>query len=187
MPLSEPNAVLVAEVQAMRPGRALDAGCGTGAEATWLAAHGWQVSALDVSQVALDRAAGRAREAGVAVEWIQGRLEDTHFDSRFDLVIAFYPALLHSQGEDAAHALLSAVADGGTLLVVHHADIDVEKAKSHGFDPADYVMHDDLVGLLGDQWEVRIDRRRLRAKPAGLDGEHTHDDVVWARRITPHQ
>jgi hypothetical protein len=66
---------------------------------------------------------------------------------------------------------------------VHHADIDVERANAHGFDPADYVMHDDLVALLGDHWDVRVDRRRPRAKPAGLDGEHTHDDVLLARRL----
>jgi SAM-dependent methyltransferase len=184
IPLIEPNAVLLVEVAAIRPGRALDIGCGAGAEATWLAQHGWDVTALDVSQVALDHAAIRAREAGVDVNWVQGRLEDLALDRRgFDLVTAFYPALRHSNGHLAEQALLNAVAEGGTLLIVHHADVDVEKAKSYGFDPADYLSHDDVAELLGDDWEVHIGRRRPRETPAGMEGQHTHDDVLRARRL----
>jgi hypothetical protein len=123
---------------------------------------------------------------GKPAEWIHGRLEDMQLDHRgFDLVTAFYPALLHSSGQEAERALLAAVAAGGTLLVVHHADIDVEKAKSHGFDPADYLMHDDVAALIGEDWEVHIDRRRPRETPTGVDGQHTHDDVLRAQRQYP--
>lgn len=55
------------------------------------------------------------------------------------------PALRHSPGRDAQRALLAAVAPGGTLLVVHHADVDAEKAKSFGFDITDYLSHDDVL------------------------------------------
>src|SRR3954471_21898208 len=65
-----PNGALVAEVAALAPGRALDVGCGEGADAVWLATRGWRVTALDVSEVALDRAAQHARAAGVAVAWL---------------------------------------------------------------------------------------------------------------------
>ena len=52
----------------MTPGRALDLGCGEGADAMWLAGHGWRVTAVDVSQTALDRAAAdaAARNLGAA-------------------------------------------------------------------------------------------------------------------------
>ncbi|WP_338037967.1 class I SAM-dependent methyltransferase [Nocardiopsis halophila] len=50
-----PNGVLVAEVEGLAPGRALDLGCGEGADAVWLAERGWHVAAVDISQVALDR------------------------------------------------------------------------------------------------------------------------------------
>lgn len=62
-----PNAALVSEVAGLAPGRALDVGCGEGADAVWLARQGWTVTALDVSRVALDRAAVYAREADVRV------------------------------------------------------------------------------------------------------------------------
>src|SRR6185295_18570046 len=65
----QPNGALVVEVAGLTPGRALDVGCGEGADAVWLAKGGWEVTALDVSGVALQRAAGHARDAGVAVRW----------------------------------------------------------------------------------------------------------------------
>ena len=184
IPDGTPSAVLAGHARALIPGTALDIGCGVGADAIWLAAQGWTVTALDVSQVALDRAAARASHAGVHVDWVCSSLEDFPVpQGGFDLVTAHYPALRRSPGRDAERALLSAVAPGATLLVVHHADVDVETAKSHGFDPADYVSHQDIVDALDQGWDVTIELGRLRDVPAGLDGQHTHDDVVVARRI----
>ena len=183
IPDGAPSAVLMSVARELTPGRTLEIGCGVGADAVWLAGQGWEVTALDVSRVALERARARGRRAGVHVEWVCARLEDAELRrAGFDLVTAHYPALRHSPGRDAQRALLAAVAPGGTLLVVHHADVDVEKAKSYGFDPADYLSHDDVVELLGDDWDVHVERRRPRDEPAGLDGQHTHDDVVRALR-----
>ncbi len=183
LPEQRPNPVVIAEITGRPTGSALDIGCGMGADAVWLAGQGWDVTALDVSQVALDRAAAAADQAGVTVTWMRSRLEDLDVpEGGFDLVTAHFPALLHSPGRDAERALLAAVAPGGLLLVVHHADIDVELARSHGFDPAIYLLHDDVVALLDTGWDVTVDRRRLRDVPAGPDGQHTHDDVVLARR-----
>jgi len=52
----DPNPQLVAEISSLKPGRALDAGCREGADAVWLAERGWQVTALDISSVALEHA-----------------------------------------------------------------------------------------------------------------------------------
>jgi len=184
IPDGAPSAVVIDQARRRPASTALDIGCGVGADAMWLAGQGWTVTALDVSQVALDRAAASARRAGVHVDWVCTRLEDLALTPPgFDLVVAHYPALRHSAGGDAERALLSAVAPGGTLLVVHHADVDVEKAKSFGFDPSVYLSHDDVVELLGADWDVTTERRRLRDVPAGIDGQHTHDDIVAARRL----
>src|SRR4051794_928957 len=59
-----PNPRLVEHVAELTPGTALDVGCGEGADAIWLAARGWQVTALDVSTVALARGARAAADAG---------------------------------------------------------------------------------------------------------------------------
>ena len=45
----KPNGVMLAEVAGLAPGRALDVGCGSGADAIWLASQGWQVMAVDIS------------------------------------------------------------------------------------------------------------------------------------------
>lgn len=72
----QPNAALVTEVAGLDPGRALDVGCGEGADAVWLAGRRWQVTAIDVSQVALERAALVARDAGAHVRWLHAGLVD---------------------------------------------------------------------------------------------------------------
>jgi SAM-dependent methyltransferase len=179
-----PNGALVAEVAGLRPGRALDVGCGEGADVVWLAQQGWDVTGLDVSQVALDRAAMHARQAGASVRWVHADLVQAQLPAgAFDLVSAQYPALLRTPGDDAERALLAAVAPGGTLLVVHHADIDPEEAKARGFDPADYVGPADVAALLGDGWRVEVDEKRPREITGGAGAHHTHDLVLRARRL----
>ncbi len=61
-----PNPQLVAEVAGLAPGRALDVGCGEGADAIWLARRGWDVVATDISGVALERAAQHVRDIDAA-------------------------------------------------------------------------------------------------------------------------
>ena len=181
----EPNGALVAEVGDLEPGRALDVGCGEGADAIWLAGRGWRVTAIDVSGVALRRAAAAADRAGVEVEWMQAALLDAPLTDRdFALVSVFYPALAHTPGRQAELALLAAVAPGGHLLVVHHADIDIEEAKAHGFDPDLYVSPDDVATGLDGGWRVTVDERRPRHVHAGTGAGHTHDVVLHAQRLS---
>ena len=73
----EPNPQLVREVQSLRPGNALDVGCGEGADALWLARHGWHVTGVDISSIALARAATHATQAGAE---LAGRLAWRHMD-----------------------------------------------------------------------------------------------------------
>src|SRR3712207_2787200 len=90
-----PNPVLVDVVGSLRPGTALDLGCGEGGDAIWLARQGWRVTAIDISTTALDRAAADAATAGVAdrIDFRQHDLALTFPSGAFDLVSAQY---LHS-------------------------------------------------------------------------------------------
>lgn len=123
----------LAEVSALPPGRALDAGCGEGAEAIWLAARGWQVTAADISPEALARASRRAADAGVEVSWVPADLSVWRPESAFDLVTTFYAHPTIPQLDFYAR-LADWVAPGGTLLVVGHGE-----AHEHGHHPAALV------------------------------------------------
>ena len=179
-----PNGRLVAEVAGLTPGRALDIGCGEGADAIWLARQGWTVTAIDVSDVAVTRAREAAELAGAAVEWVRGDALRTPFPAgSFDLVSMQYPALPKAAGEAAVRALLDTVRPGGLLLAVYH-DLDDEHRehmKSQGVDPADYVDADDLARLLGDAFTIERHAVEPRIDPPP-DHRHIADVVLRARR-----
>ena len=180
----QPNATLTVEIQGLSAGRALDVGCGEGADALWLAEQGWHVTALDVSRVALDRAAAEATVRGVQVNWLHaGLVEAALPPASFDLVSAQYPALLRTEANAAEHALLTAVAPGGVLLIVHHPAPTAEEAAAHGFHADDYVSPAQVAALLDDNWQVEVDETRPRHVATGAGSHHTEDVILRARRL----
>jgi SAM-dependent methyltransferase len=182
-----PNGALVAEVARLSPGRALDVGCGEGADSVWLARQGWQVTALDISAKAVERTEVLAADAGVQVEGVAAGLLDASLpDASYDLVSAMYPALLRTPTAEAEQRLLSLVAPGGTLLVVHHADIDRDHALEQGYDPDDYVSPDDVRALAVERggWDVVVDEHRERGNVVGAGAHHHNDLVVRLVRVS---
>lgn len=179
-----PNGRLVAEVADLTPGRALDIGCGEGADAIWLARRGWTVTAIDISDVAMCRAREAAELAGATVEWVCGDALQTPFPAgSFDLISMQYPALPKAAGDTAVRGLLGTVRRGGLLLAVYH-DLDdehCEHMKSQGFDPADYVAADDLSRLVNDDFTVELHAVEPRTDPPP-GTPHVADVVLRARR-----
>lgn len=181
----KPNGALLAEVAGLAPGRVLDVGCGEGADAIWLAAQGWDVTALEVSGVALERAARHAQDAVAPISWVHAGLVDAGLrPDGFDLVSAMYPALLRTADAAAERALLAAVAPGGTLLLVHHAGMENHEPHDGARDPADFVTVAMVANLLDDGWAVEVDEQRPRAVPeGGAGGRHADDLVLRARKL----
>ncbi|MEM8768742.1 MAG: class I SAM-dependent methyltransferase [Pseudomonadota bacterium] len=130
-----PNARLVAEVQNLSPGRALDAGCGEGRNALWLASLGWQVTAVDYSRVAIDKA--RARDRDLKIDWQVADLVALAPASRvYDLIVVLY---LHTSEAERAHwlpKLIDATAPGGTFFYLGHDPRNIEEGHGGPQDPA---------------------------------------------------
>ena len=182
------NARLAEVVEQVTPGRALDLGCGEGADALWLAERGWHVTAVDISQTALDRAAAdaAARNLAGSIDYQRHDLTETFPDGVFDLVSAQF---LHSTVPmDRAQLLRRAagvVAKGGTLLIVDHGAAPPWSSKPdhhhHEFGSAEHVVS--LLNLDDAEWDrVRIEA--VERDAVGPDGQHAvlTDNVMVLRR-----
>lgn len=175
-----PNGALVTEVTALPPGRALDLGCGEGSDALWLAGRGWQVTATDISQVALDRAA--KFEGAEAVTWTRTDVAVTPpAVGAYDLVTAQYFPILRQPDHATMRGVLAAVAPGGTLLFVSH---DLTGHEGHvDVDPAAFYEPAEVATLLDDRWTIDVHEIRPRKHtPAG--NPHVNDIVLRARRTS---
>lgn len=170
-----PNAHLLALATDLRPGRALDAGAGHGAETLWLAARGWQVTAVDFSATALDHARSTASRLGgevaARVEWVQADLGSWASPAdRYDLVICLY---VHVAGSvaDMVTRLAAAVAPGGTLLLVGHRPVDpATGAPSPAAGQVQVSVETALAVLDPDGWEiVAAEDRPRQVAGTGVD------------------
>ncbi|MBA3432779.1 MAG: methyltransferase domain-containing protein [Actinobacteria bacterium] len=118
---AHPNRTLVAEVEDLEPGRALDLACGDGRHSVWLAERGWSVTAVDFSEVAIAKARKRAAVAGVRVAYRRGDLLDFEpAPGTFDLVLVLFLQLPADERRVVLSRAAAALADGGTFLLVGH-------------------------------------------------------------------
>jgi SAM-dependent methyltransferase len=196
----EPNAALVESVsglvapaadpsaRASGPAAptALDLGCGEGADARWLASQGWDVTGVDWSGVALDRARSAIRDAGLVATFVQGDATDPDFlaglspTGAFDLITL---AFIHPEPEDrdSAYAHLPAlVAPGGHLLVVAH-DPEHGARGFGGPPPARLLSPDDILAALHLPADFQV--LVAEVQPREMAGEVVAlDSVVLVRR-----
>ncbi|MGQ0574834.1 MAG: class I SAM-dependent methyltransferase [Pseudonocardia sp.] len=177
-----PNAHLTGAVANLRPGRALDAGCGHGSETLWLAARGWRVTAVDFSATALNQARSTAESLGAdvagRVDWVEGDLATWIPQPRhYDLVASLH---VHVAGSVAEMMLrmAAAVAPGGTLVLVGHRPLDpVTGAATPAAGQVQVGVDDAVAALDPARWELVTAEDRPRAVAGtGVDA------VVCARR-----
>jgi SAM-dependent methyltransferase len=187
-----PNPHLVAEADGLTPGTALDVGAGEGADAIWLARRGWRVTAVDLSAVALERAAAHAAEAGAGIaEQISWLHEDIiSWDpgpGRYDLVSAQYMHLPAELRRGLFDRLAEAVATGGVLLIVGHHPSDLQTTIPRPPMPELFFTADDVsAGLDPGDWAILTSAARGRTAhdPDG-NAVTIHDAVLQARRLRP--
>jgi SAM-dependent methyltransferase len=125
---AEPNRFVVEELEALAPrGRALDLACGEGRNAIWLAQQGWDVTAVDFSEVAIARARQLAAGRGVEVEWVRADLLSYAPEQRgFGLVLIAYLQIPAPELRRVLASTASALAPGGELFMIGHARRNLE-------------------------------------------------------------
>lgn len=121
----EPNAVLVQFAGELEPGRALDVGAGDGRNAIWLATQGWDVTAIDLSTVALERAAERAAARDAQLECIVADWHEHDFgESAFELVVVSFMHPQPNEREAMFERLARALVPGGHVFTVGVSLVD---------------------------------------------------------------
>jgi len=185
-----PNPQLVAEATSLSPGRALDAGCGEGADAIWLATRGWHVTAVDISTVALERGAAQSRKVGADVadriNWQQADIRTWEPEPQaYELVSVQFMQMPAPMRGPFYSKLSTGVSSGGTLLVVGHSPADLQTTAHRPPCPERFFTAGDIASIL-DPTLWRIDVTESRAREAlDPDGNRitVHDEVLAASRV----
>jgi SAM-dependent methyltransferase len=186
----KPNPQLVREGAGLRPGKALDLGCGEGADAIWLAHQGWRVTAVDISTVALGRAAAAVDsvETAARITWLHLDLTASPVPGGpFDLVSAQFLHLPPPHRDTVHRRLAAAVAPGGTLLIVGHHPSDLETSVRRPSSAGLLFTAEQLAAELDPlDWEIVASEARPRAvTDADGAGVTVHDAVLRAQRRLP--
>jgi SAM-dependent methyltransferase len=149
---SEPSAFVTGLDAALpRGGRALDLAGGAGRHALWLARRGLEVTLADVSDVALARAAQRARAEGLPLRTVRLDLEAEPLPAGpWDVILCTW--FLHRPLLAAAGA---ALAPGGLLATAHPTRTNLQRHARPG--PAHLLEPGELPGLVRGLELVRYD------------------------------
>ena len=162
---SQANRFLIQEVDGLAPGRALDLACGEGRNAIWLAERGWNVTGVDFSKTGLEKARQLEDARGVHAEWIAADLLDYQPETRaFELVIVFYLQVAEAERTPILKTAASAVAPGGTFLLVAHDSANIAEGHGGPQEPAVLYTAEDVSRDL-EGTGLRIERAERVERP----------------------
>lgn len=175
-----PNRFLVAEVEELEPGQALDLACGEGQNAIWLATRGWQVLGVDYSGVAIAKARARASREGVAASFLEADLLDLEPEAAaYDLVVVLYLHLPAAQRRAVLDRARGALAPGGTLVVLGHDLSNPTEGVGGPSDESLLYTPDDIAAELP---ELTIERAERVFRDVDGADRPAIDALVRARR-----
>lgn len=180
-----PGKILVRFTEDLPPGRALELGCGRGDDAVWLAQQGWEVTAVDLAQRAVEYASANAQRNGLGerIHFRQHDLTQSFPQGEYDLIVAsFLESPLTFDRFRIFRAAFDHLAPGGMLLITSHAKPPSwSKHADRPFQSAKEALA--ALAPLPDGWEVRFcdDVQRVMTGPEGQQGE-VSDSVLALRR-----
>jgi SAM-dependent methyltransferase len=187
---TEPNRWIRRETADLTAGRALDLAAGEGRNGIWLAEQGWQVTAVDFSAVALDRARQLAdARLGPDAERLTlvcaDALEYRPAPGGYDLVLVAYLQLPAAQRRPVLRSAAEALAPGGTLLVVGHDSSNLTEGTGGPQDPAVLFTAEDVLADVADHTLTTVRAERVRRPVESPDGTVTDAIDALARLHRP--
>jgi tellurite methyltransferase len=168
----EPTAPFLVEHAHLLParGRALDVAGGAGRNAVWLAKRGLDVTLIDISRVAIDRAERKAQSAGVRMRFLEADLDTAELPAPlFELVLI--AQFLHRERRDDLARLL--VTDG--VLIAMQPTVD--NLERHEHPRRDYLVESGEL----EAWARGLGFEILVARE-GWTPEGRHEAEIIARR-----
>jgi SAM-dependent methyltransferase len=94
----------------------LDVACGTGNATIPAAQAGGQATGLDITPELLESARGRAADAGVEIEWVEGDAEELPFDDgSFDVVLSTFGCMFAPDHRRTAGEIARVLRPGGRM------------------------------------------------------------------------
>jgi SAM-dependent methyltransferase len=170
----DPVGVLADELEPLAPGRALDLGCGAGRAALWLADRGWNVTAVDFSEVALSI----ARRHNPDVDWVLADVREYEPErGAFDLVLVLYMHFPPDERRALLGRAATALSGHGVLVVLGH---DVENIGTGAPGPSNPDLLYTPEGVAGELSGLEIARAERLTRPAG--DATAVDTLVVARK-----
>ncbi len=181
-----PNQFVEVECSDLPPGRALDLAAGEGRNAIWLARRGWDVTAVDFSQVALDK--GRTLAGDVDVEWVRADATTWERTDCYDLVVVAYLQLPAAERRAAVRRGFASLRSGGTYLLVAHDTTNLTEGTGGPQDASVLMTAQDVLDdLAGEKLDVvraeRVERVVIGEDEHGGETARTaYDALVRLRR-----
>ena len=178
---AEPNRFLVEAVDGAEPGRALDLATGEGRNAVWLAEQGWQVEAVDWSEVALDKGREMARRAGVTVSFSgQDLLSWSPKPSTYDLVVIAYLQIQQMERHRVWRQAARAVRAGGRLVVIGHDSDNLDRGCGGPQHAEVLFSTEEVVGIVADHLDVVRAEQVIRPVETDEGAGEAIDNIVVA-------
>ena len=172
-----PNLFVADRLGGAPPGRGLDLAAGEGRNAIWLASLGWDMTAVDFSEVAVDK----ARAQSEAVDFVVADVRTWEPEQGFDLVLIAYLHLTPPDYETVVRRVENWLSPGGELFLIGH---DVSNITEGWGGPQYPELLWDLPEVLGWLDGMAIIEAEVVNRPVDTDEgrKYARDTLVRARQ-----